>query len=239
MSIDRKIKITLLSRLIIGVCAINPLVQAAEFQSLQSIRMQAEDFIQQYPYKTPYLPRFEVNHLDNRLRLKACPYPLLFEFARRDKTRGNTALNVRCEPNSGWKLLLPVRIDLYDDVLIAAQSLHKGQIIGDQQISYQKRNISRLNNGYYLRSDDLSELEAKRNLKRGVILTPLTLQPRLLVKSGQKVTLLLNYKGLHIKSSGRALQSARRGEIVKVRNNQSNRIVEGIVSGEAQVRINI
>ncbi len=135
--------------------------------------------------------------------------------------------------------MLPVRIDLYDDVLVAAQSLHKGQIIGDQQVILQKKNISRLNSGYYSQSDSLLELEVKRNIKRGTILTPMSLQPRLLVKSGQRVTLLLNYKGLHIKSSGQALQSARRGEVVKVRNNQSNRIVEGIVSGEAQVRINI
>ncbi len=239
MSIERKIKITLLLRLLVVIHVLCSIAQAAEFQSLQSIRMQAEDFIQQYPYETPYLPQFEVNHLDNRLRIKACPNPLLFEFARHGKTSGNTALNVRCRPNSGWKLILPVRIDLYDDVLVATQSLHKGQIIGDQQVSLKKKNISRLNNGYYSRGDSLSGLETKRNIKRGTILTPLSLQPQLLVKSGQQVTILLNYKGLQIKSSGRALKSARRGEIVKVRNNQSNRIVEGIVSGEAQVRINI
>ncbi|MCP4490518.1 MAG: flagellar basal body P-ring formation protein FlgA [Gammaproteobacteria bacterium] len=232
-------KITSLSQLLIGVCAFYSMAQAAEFQSLQSIRMQAEDFIRQYPYETPYLPHFEVNHLDDRLRLKACNNPLIFEFSRQNKTRGNTALNVRCKPNSGWKLILPVRIELFDDVLVAAQSLHKGQFIGDQQVSFQKKNISRLNSGYYSQSDSLLGLEAKRNIKRGTILTPQSLRPRLLVKSGQQVTILLNYKGLHIKSSGRALQSARRGEVVKVRNNQSNRVVEGIVSGEAQVSVNI
>ncbi|MCP3689803.1 MAG: flagellar basal body P-ring formation protein FlgA [Gammaproteobacteria bacterium] len=232
-------KITLLSRLLVGVYVLCSVAQATEFQSLQSIRMQAEDFIQQYPYETPYLPQFEVNHLDNRLRIKACSNPLLFEFTRHGNTSGNTALNVRCKPNSGWKLILPVRIDLYDDVLVAAQSLHKGQIIGDHQVILQKKSISRLNNGYYSRGDSLLGLEAKRSIRRGAIMTPASLQPQLLVKSGQQVTILLNYKGLQIKSSGQALQSARRGETVKVRNSQSNRVVEGIVSGEAQVRINI
>jgi len=214
-------------------------VAAKDFQSLPSIRMQAEEFIQQYGYESPYPPRFEVSQIDNRLRLKACPHPLLFEFSNRQKTQGNTALTVRCELNSGWKLILPVRVDLFDDVLVATKPLHKGQIIDKRQVRYQKQNISRLNNGYFSRNDDLSGLELRRNLKRGTILTPGSLRPRLMVKSGQQVTLVLDYKGLQIKSSGQALQSARRGEVVKVRNNQSKRIVEGIVSGEAQVRVNI
>ena len=239
MSIDRILKNTLLSVLLMGSNAGLSLVVANDFQSLQSIRMQAEEFILQYAYETPYPPRFDVSQIDSRLRLKACPYPLLFEFSNRQKTQGSTALTVRCELNTGWKLILPVRIDLFDDVLITAKSLHKGQIIDERQVKFQKQDISRLNNGYYSRNDELSGLEVRRNLKRGAILTPGSLRPRLMVKSGQRVTLVLNYKGLQIKSSGMALQSARRGEVIKVRNNQSKRIVEGIVSGEAEVRVNI
>ena len=225
--------------MLICVCSWSSQAYAKEFQSLQSIRMQAEEFILQYPFESPYPPRLEVSQIDNRLRLKACPYPLLFEFSNRQKIQGNTALNVRCELNSGWRLILPVRIDIYDDVLVTTKSLHKGQIIDIQQVKFQKQNISRLNNGYYSRNDDLSGLEVRRNLKRGTVLTPNSLQPRLMVKSGQQVTLILDYKGLTIKSSGQALQSARRGEVIKVRNNQSQRIIEGVVSGEAQVRVNI
>ncbi len=60
-----------------------------------------------------------------------------------------------------------------------------------------------------------------------------------MVRSGQQVTLVLDYKGLQIKSTGTALRSASLGEIVKVRNNQSLRVVEGIVSGDALVRVSI
>ncbi len=214
-------------------------LMAVEFQSLQSIRMQAEDYIQQYPYESPYSPRFEVSNIDKRLRLKACLEPLLVEFSRRDKPHGNTALNVSCSQAGGWKLLLPVRIELFDDVLVLTQAVHKGQIIDNSLVKHQKKNISRLNNGYYSQQIELEGLEARRNIRRGTILTPASLSPRLMVKSGQQVTLILDYKGLQIKSSGQALQSARRGDVVKVRNNQSRKIVEGVVSGEAQVRIHI
>jgi len=239
LSIARLTKFIVLSLFLFSVVSLVSAAGASEFQSLQSLRMQAEDFILQYAYKSPYPPRFDVGNIDSRLRLKACPVPLHIEYARHDKIHGNTALNVSCQQGASWKLLLPVRIELFDDVLVLARALHKGQIIDGNQVKHQKQNVTRLNNGYYSKDDELSGLEAARNLKRGTILTPASLRPREMVKSGQQVTLILEYKGLQIKSTGKALQSAHWGEVIKVRNNQSNRVVEGFVSGVAQVQVNL
>ena len=215
------------------------LAQGAEIQSISSIRIQAENFIQEYPYQSPYPPQFRLGRLDNRLRLKNCKNPLKVEFSSPQRTRGNTSLNVRCDQSGGWKIHLPVNIDLFDDVLVSTRTLAKGQLIDDNLVKLEKNSVSRLSAGYYTSSDDLQFLEAGRNLKRGVILTPRNLKPRMMVKSGQRVTLILNYKGIRIKSTGEALRSGRMGQTVKVRNSQSRRIVEGIVSGEAQVKVNI
>jgi flagella basal body P-ring formation protein FlgA len=214
-------------------------VAAAEIQSLSSIRMQAEAFISQHPYESPYAPGFQLGNLDSRLRLKPCPEALAIDFSRRDVIQGNTALSIRCARKPGWKIHLPVRIDIYDDVLVTAKPLVKGQIIDESSVMHKKTNISRLNNGYFAKDAALAELQARRNLARGTVLSSKNLVPRLLVHSGQQVTLVLEFKGVQIKASGKALRSASRGERVKVRNNQSRKIVEGIVSGEAMVRVNI
>jgi flagella basal body P-ring formation protein FlgA len=209
--------------------------QASESQSLSSIRMQAEVFVADFSYESPYPPRFKLGNLDNRLRLKFCKHSLKIEFSNRHRTHGNTSLSIQCDQTGGWKIHLPVSIDIFDDVLVSAQPLVRGQLIDNNLAKFEKNNVSRLSSGYYTRADDLRFLEAGRNLKRGSILTPRNLKPRMMVKSGQKVTLILDYKGVQIRSSGHALRSARMGQIVKVRNSQSQRIVEGIVSGEAQV----
>jgi len=134
---------------------------------------------------------------------------------------------------------MPVSIDLFDDVLVSSNPLRRGQIIDTNSVEYQKSNISRLSSGYYARGKSLKNLEVSRNLARGAILTPANLRPRMMVKAGQQVTLILNYKGLSVRSSGQALQSARIGQVVKVRNNQSRKIIEGIVTGEGLVRVTI
>lgn len=211
----------------------------AEFQSLASIRMQAEDFIAAHPYASPYPPRFELGRLDSRLRLKACPERLAVDFSRRQQTYGNTALLLRCPAGTGWKIHLPVKIEVFDDVLVAASPLLKGQKIDESVVAFRKHDISRLKNGYYSKDSELGMLEARRSLSRGAVLTPKNLAPLMLVRAGQQVTLVLDYNGLQVKSSGKALQSARLGELVRVRNGQSQKIVQGVVAGEGLVRISI
>jgi len=213
--------------------------QSAEIQSLASIELQAEEFIMGYPYPSPYPPRFKLGKLDSRLRLKPCHERLSIDFTRREMVFGNTALLVRCPVKPGWKIHLPVSVEVFDDVLVAAKPLIKGQKIDESAAAFEKHNIARLKNGYFSRDSALGLLEAKRNLVRGTVLTPANLKPLMLVRSGQRVTLVLDYNGLQIKSSGKALRSARMGELVKVRNSQSQKIVEGVVVGEGLVRISI
>lgn len=212
---------------------------AGKYQSLESIQFQAEEYVMQYSYKTRYLPEFKANTLDARLKLNACSKPLHIEFSNPQKTYGRTSLNVSCKQLPVWRIHLPVKIAVYDDVLVTLQPLNRGQNIGSRMFKFDKRNISLLNQGYFTQGNDLKHMESRRNLKRGSVLTPNNIRPSNMVKSGQNVTLILNYKGISIKTSGQALQSARMGELVKVRNTQSRKIVEGIVSGEGRVKVNI
>lgn len=213
--------------------------KAGEHQSLASIALQAEAFVMQYPFESPYAPVYKAGRLDSRLKLKACPDDLLISFARSNHIQGNTALSVSCPGLTAWKIHLPVRIDLYDDVAVATKPLLRGQFIDESVIGFKKTNVTRLNYGYFLDQNALNQVEARRNMKRGTVLSPKNLAPRMLVKSGQNVTLVLNYNGLQIKSSGMALQSARLGQVIRVRNSQSQKVVEGIVSGEALVKISL
>ncbi len=212
---------------------------AGEVQSLASIKLQAEAFLLDYDYQSPYPPRIRLGKLDSRLRLKPCHEELQIDFTRPDIDHGKTTLTLRCPVKPFWKLHLPVEVEVFADVAVAAKPLPRGQIIDDSAFRFEKRDIALLNKGYFATRDALYQLQAKRNLRRGDVLTPANLSPKLLVRSGQQVTLVLSYKGLQVKSSGTALHSARLGEVVRVRNSQTQKVVEGVVSGEALVKVSI
>ncbi len=237
---DHKIDwlILLIVMLVLMLVTATPSI-ASERQSLASIKMQTEKFIEQYPYESPYPPRYVIRKLDSRLRLAACDKDLTIIFANPARRSGNTAVTVSCSNKPSWKIHLPVNIELFDDVMVTTKPHLRGQNIDTAALKLKKRVTSSLNQGYFNQSENFSQLQAKRNLPSGTVLTPANLVLRMMVRSGQKVTLVLQYKGLQVRSSGRALRSAGLGQIVKVRNNQSNKIVEGVVSGDAQVTVNI
>ncbi len=239
MNTRRLLRPILLSLACLSTIIVADEVKADKYQSLESIRFQAEEYIMQFDYKTPYLPEFKANSLDSRLKLAICNAPLHIEFSNLQKTHGRTSLNIGCQHSPNWSIHLPVRVDVFDDVLVAQQPFSRGQKIGSSMFKYGKVNISLLNRGYFTQANDLKHMESSQNLKRGSVLTPNNTRPSEMVKSGQNVTLILNYKGITIRTSGMALQSARIGQLVKVRNTQSRKIVQGIVSGEGLVKINI
>jgi flagella basal body P-ring formation protein FlgA len=208
-------------------------------QSLTSIKLQAESFVAEYPYQSPYPAQINLSKLDKRLKLRACDTPLKISFTRPDKTMGNTSLSVSCATPVNWQLYLPVRVDVFDDVLVNKTPLARGQTIDAHAVVYRKENIARLTQGFFRRGEALQKLEAKRNIPARTVLTPAHLAPRHLVKSGQRVTIVLDYAGLQVKSSGVALQSASLGQTVKVKNTHSNKIVEGVVSAEGQINVRL
>lgn len=210
-----------------------------ERQSLTSILLQAESFLAGYSYNSPYPARSELSRLDSRLNLKPCDTPLSIKFIQAQKTMGNTSLTIRCESPVNWQIRLPVKVDIYQDVAVTKSPMIKGQTLDALDIKYRKKRVSGLHQGYFTEKDSLERLQAKRNLPANSILTTGNLAPRLMVTSGQQVTIVLNFEGLQIKSTGKALQSASHGQLVKVRNTQSNKIIEGTVASEGVVHVRL
>jgi flagella basal body P-ring formation protein FlgA len=210
---------------------------ATERHSLASITLQVEAFLSDFPWESPYPPEFEIQQLDPRLNLTPCAAGLNIRFRQADKTRGQTSLEVACPGPVQWRIHLPVRITLYDNALVTRSAVLRGQPLDETQVKPRKTRVSNLHQGYFTSANQLRLMQAARNLKTGTILTPANLVPRTLVESGQRITIVLNIQGLTVKTTGLALQSASLGQLIKVRNLQSSRVVEAVVSGAAEVTV--
>ena len=212
-------------------------LMAAQWQSLASIRLQAEQFLDQYAYGTRYPPLIELGQLDKRLRLRACAEDLLIGFTRPERDRGSSSLTIRCTSPVSWKLHLPVTIRLFDDVLVTRGPVSRGAAIEPERLQTRKQEVSRFGSGYYRPGDPVDRLQARRDLPAGTAITARNVEPRLAVRSGEQVTIRLSIRGLDIKSRGKALQSGPVGKVIRVRNAQSGRVVEGEITAPGQVRV--
>jgi flagella basal body P-ring formation protein FlgA len=79
--------------------------------------------------------------------------------------------------------------------------------------------------------------EAVRNLTAGAVVRSSDLVAPRLVRRGEPVAINLRSGALTISTSGRALTSGGRGDMVRVVTTVTNRTIDGIVEGSGAVRI--
>jgi flagella basal body P-ring formation protein FlgA len=83
----------------------------------------------------------------------------------------------------------------------------------------------------------VADLEAIVPLAAGEVLTTRSVRPRLLIRRGETVTLLVEGRGFSITAQGRAVEDGRRGDTVRVANLSSRREVLGTVDAAGVVRV--
>ncbi len=223
----------------IGLISGNVAFAATEIESLAAIRQAAGRFaISRLESVLPDAkPSVKVGQLDTRLKLAACGQKLRLSAPAGSANVGNTVVAVVCPGPVAWKLYVPVRVAARQRVVIAARSLKRGVHLGRADLSMASRNLARLSYGYYTRPDEVIGQVLTRNLIQGRVITPTSLRPPLLVKRGQVVTIKVQEGELSVTAQGEALQNGAQGSLVRVRNVESKRIVQGIVIGFGVVEV--
>ncbi|MFT5392650.1 MAG: flagella basal body P-ring formation protein FlgA [Gammaproteobacteria bacterium] len=206
-------------------------------QSTDSIRGAVREFLEQV--NAPSGDDFEISvgHVDRRLRMPKCNKPLQ-AFAAPGQTRGDRAtVGVRCTSERPWKLYVSARIQTFDDVVVSARPLSRGDVIMPGDLTRQRRDISRLRRTYFTDPKLLVGRHLRRSVTAGQPLSARWLNRPVDVRRGQRVVLLAQVSGLQVRMEGTALSNAQIGDLIKVRNLRSNRVVEGVVNDAGTVMV--
>lgn len=214
-------------------------VNAAEMQSLQSIRETAQRFAEGLVTTSSGEVEVSVGQLDRRLRLQQCEVPLEAYLPNHAKTLGNVTIGVRCEGVKPWSLLVPTRIQQFMDVAVAARPLSRKTVLKSGDVTLSRTDISRLNSGYYDSLEEIHGMVLKRSVKGGTVMTGSLLVPAILIKRNEKVIIRAQTPSIQVRMEGVALESGAKGEVIEVKNLSSKQVVEAeVVSpGVVQVRM--
>ena len=182
-------------------------------------------------------PRIEASGLDPRLRLARCTVPLEAFLPPGGREIGSTTVGVRCNGDKRWTLYVPVKVTVFTQVVVAARSLPRGQLLSASDLSLARRDLARLPQGYFRDPAEVAGQQLKRNVTAGQALTPALLKAPRTIRRGERVTLVAGGNGVEVRMPGIALNNAARGETVRVRNVSSKRIVLGVVAGPGLVQV--
>ena len=144
--------------------------------------------------------------------------------------------DVRCEAGQGWEVAVTVKPDIYLQVLMAKETLERGHVLSASDVTLRKFNISTLRGGYVTRPDDVVGLTLKRRLRELQPLSMSQLDSPVLVERGQRVLMIASQDGVEARTMGIASKKGRKGEMIKVKNESSERDVTATVIDMGVVR---
>ncbi|MEE8321841.1 MAG: flagellar basal body P-ring formation chaperone FlgA [Gammaproteobacteria bacterium] len=204
-------------------------VSANSYQSLDTIRQSASDFVlSQFSGSTDQITA-KAGKLDKRLRLNQCSSPLHFYFPQHGRRMGQTTVGVRCEDERPWSLFVPVSIHMYKEVAVLARPVPRGSVLSAEDIRMESHDVGTLSSGYFDDKDQIIGMELRHNLSTGGILNKNIIKVPVAVHRGELVTLLAGNSKIEVRTSGKALTDGAIGDRIQVRNLKSKRVVEGII----------
>ncbi len=204
-------------------------------QSLDSLRAAAEQGVRDH-YARPG-SRIEVTTepLDLRLQLAACGQPLRAIISDQAQARSRMTVPVQCPQPDGWTVRVPVQLKLFRTVLVSSRALLRGDGIGVADVHVEERDVTRLGYGYLENFQQIAGRSLSRAVARGTVLSPGTLGGRRMVRAGDHVQVLARLDGIEVRADGVALGSGDNGARLRVRNANSGRVVDAMVSAPGVV----
>lgn len=176
--------------------------------------------------------------LDSRLNLPQCTGPLEV-FTPTDLIKaGRITIGVRCNIEKKWSIFTSAIIKTYQMVVVLAQPIQRGEIISRQHLVIEKREVSNLREDFATQIEQVENKQAINQLNTGTILSLRNLVEPKLIKRGDKVMITTTQPNFSISTSGIAMMDGTKGQLIKIKNQNSGRVINGTVIEPGLVAVN-
>jgi flagella basal body P-ring formation protein FlgA len=176
--------------------------------------------------------------LDSRLNLPQCAVPLEAFTTNGLIKAGRMTIGVRCNTEKKWSIFTSAIIKTYQMVVVLSQPIQRGEIFTRQHLAIEKREVSNLREDFVTQIEQIENKQATRQLNTGTILSLRTLVEPKLIKRGDKVVISTTKPDFSIRMSGVAMMDGAKGQLIKVKNQNSGRIINATVIEPGLVSVN-
>lgn len=173
--------------------------------------------------------------LDSRIEVPPCESGYEFKASAESLRQANVTVKASCS-NSNWYLYLVVHTRHMQSVVVLTQQLSPGSILTAANMHTVKLDKKRLRSSTYNNIQQLIGAKVKRRLRPGQPITP---QMLCFVCTGDAVVIKAKLAGLEITTSGVAQQDGNIGQTIVVKNNNSKRMINALISSTNQVEVSI
>lgn len=173
-----------------------------------------------------------------RLNLPLCQNPLKVNTSVGAKLLGHSKFTISCISSQSWKTRIAAHIDGKISVLVTRHPIPQRSLIQKEDLQFSTRLYSQLNHGYFVSANRLNNMETRRSIKTGQVITPNLVKAQKLVIRGQDITIIAQRGSLKLRVKGKALMDGQRGQTIKVKNLSSKKMLYARVVSTGTVKVN-
>lgn len=137
--------------------------------------------------------------------------------------------SVACPGSAGWQVNVAVRPDVFVPVVMPKSLIARDTVLTTDVLQLKKFNISGQREGLMMNVEEAIGLTSKRTLQPGKPLTRAALVSPVLVKRDQPVMIVSHMEGITASMPGVAMKNGHKGDVIKIRNSSSQRVISGVV----------
>ncbi len=208
--------------------------QAQGYYSQAEVQTQAANFLTNH-YANKGKIEVVIGNLDSRTQLPRCSQALTFKAQDTANSGGNISVQTQCKGSPHWSVHIPAQVRIFREVPVASHDIARGKALTGADISWETREISQFRQEYLTNTEEITGQEAKRNLGKGSLFLSSALSAPKVIKRGDQVALSSTVGGISVTTAGTAMSDGRLGQTIRVKNNQSTRIISGTVVAEGKV----
>lgn len=205
-------------------------------QDLGALQKIAEQFMKVQTTGLSGTVNIAVEPVDNRLNLAACTSPQAF-MPNGGRLWGRTTIGIKCIAPSAWTVYVRATVQVIAEYIVTAAPLAQGQVIGPNDITKVKGDLSNLPNGTITDVSQAIGRTANISLALGAPIRQDALRSNRVVQQGQAVRVVSTGPGFQITTEARALTNGSEGQMVQAKT-PAGQVVSGIAKAGGILEIN-
>ncbi|VBB08916.1 flga cterm: flagella basal body p-ring formation protein flga [Lucifera butyrica] len=128
-----------------------------------------------------------------------------------------------------------VNVKQFQNVVVAAAPIASRDALTTGSVRYERMDVGRLAAGYITDINKVVGLMARRSITDGMIITESMLDEPVVIKRGSMVNIVARIGGIEVTAVGQAMQDGRQGEVIRVQNMTSRKMIAARVINDSSV----
>lgn len=171
----------------------------------------------------------QVSPLSPAQNLPLCSQALHVQGSGNTDVLARQRLQLRCDDSPRWTRSVQVQASVWLPMVQASSAIERGAVLQAKQLKLSEVALQKNHRGFYQDLQQVLGQAAKRRIRAGQTVTPALLSAAAVVRRGQQVSIRANHEGIQASTRGQALANGHVGEVIRVRNLASEKVIEAKV----------